>query len=1338
MDFKKFFIVFLIFVSIFFLFGCTDPVACGDGVCQAGEEEICPIDCGEYTPKSGISITVVDEGGTLVPVSEGIFVEVLKKEELVDCTNPYFSSVCEMKTITLSANPQEIKFPSLLINSVDSVKIRVGATGYSIQETTIDFKQNELNKYTIVLEKQKTTTNAPKLPTNLKEGEECVESSQCYAGTNYVASCSADIYGVKRCNTNTTINPEINLSSCILDNTGYKVETNNGVCINDQEKLVCNGTEWSAPIFCNSGCRNGKCVEDYYDPVTKTFIFKKGQSYGLTLPVNPASNDINNIFSDAPIGTTIYKWMKSGDNYNWSMFLKSGRDKSFPKGVSIYPGEGFILKTINDFNFKFQGEEITQTTNKIKSEHNFIGIPTCANEYTFSKIVEEISAINPLCNTVSLQWLNKNGHPEWWSSDPEVKLPGKKVNLKVLPHEGIWVRCIDKQLLGQGKPTIINEFEWSPNCVLSKAGVDCKTFGFDEGTVECAKMDGNNCVEYSVVNCYKNKKFEDVWSKEGWDKNYEGTANFDTYGPFYYKKECNGLAENCVGATIEFVTGDYSGKKYDIKGYGLDLKGNVFQHKGISWVELDTNKKFKFDPTMGKNVPFEFIDWEYKLYGNKKPLPLPVCGNGIVEGNEQCDGGTIHESCTEIGFAAGEVGCNPDCTYNTNKCAPHLKDCNRGTCVITACEQLSEINNFRHRTDTNAIGGRYVLGNDLDCTGIDVQMIGDDPFYYTTTREFKGEFDGNGHTIKGLNFYRQYSGSIGGVPAGVELWWKNISVGLFKHIGGAGRVHDLTLQDVNVTGAVKVGGIAGVNEGSIERVKVNGTVKGSKQIGGIVGENKGTYGGTIRHVVFNGTVTGKDINEVDTGSIIGYCEKGKLVSPKVQAVILPRETTKYFGRNVGCELYHIITYDAFTFNGADAILKLRLGGNVVRTSEFNTKELITIHDADTDEVLVEFMHDFSYEDLNLIPVTVTAMKNYKNKNILFVENLKVQDTKTMFLEKLRPVSKAVCVLNEEVQDVNQLLKECTKLNCPGNKIIGDSNVSCLLDENKFTIFGLKYSGVVEEWECGDGWCDIDENSISCPSDCNEYCGNKICGQDENIANCPEDCANICGNKVCESGENYVNCPSDCQKPSGGSGGGSSSGGSSWPTRPITCRADTDCGQVSNVGDRYCVGSIVYQKTNNPTCTNPGRTDSNCSTIVKEVEIMECSNSQICTSGKCVEKQISYDTKSCSTNINCPGTQECLDGYCRDIVCNKGYYPKDHVCYCEGEHCIVTTTTDKNEATDGNLLNEETAQCDWFISLFWIFMILIIILIIGLFLWWFFIARKEKKEEKTTTEKPRYF
>ena len=67
-----------------------------------------------------------------------------------------------------------------------------------------------------------------------------------------------------------------------------------------------------------------------------------------------------------------------------------------------------------------------------------------------------------------------------------------------------------------------------------------------------------------------------------------------------------------------------------------------------------------------------------------------------------------------------------------------------------------------------------------------------------------------------------------------------------------------------------------------------------------------------------------------------------------------------------------------------------------------------------------------------------------------------------------------------------------------------------------------------------------------------------------------------------------------------------------------------------------------------------------------------------------------------------------------------------------ENTIVTTTTDKNEATDGNLLNEETAQCDWFISLFWIFMILIIILIIGLFLWWFFIARKEKRR-KTTTE-----
>ena len=303
----------------------------------------------------------------------------------------------------------------------------------------------------------------------------------------------------------------------------------------------------------------------------------------------------------------------------------------------------------------------------------------------------------------------------------------------------------------------------------------CKTFGFDEGELNCLKEGrSGQCLLFDTSACFKERNFKEVWSKNGWDNQLEGTAEFDTYSPFYYKRECNGLIENCVGSTIEFTSGEFSGQSFEVKGFGKNLSGETFEMNGISWIEIDTNIEFGTYNNSTQIIPFKSIDWNYKLFGSSREQTLPSCGNGVVEGNEECDGNVVYESCSELGFVAGSVSCNKNCTYNTNSCAPNLVDCNGlgKTCVITACEQLPQINNFRHRTDTNAIGGRYVLGNDLDCTGIDVQMIGDDPFYYTTTREFKGEFDGNGHTIKGLNFYRQYSGSIGGVPAGVELWWK--------------------------------------------------------------------------------------------------------------------------------------------------------------------------------------------------------------------------------------------------------------------------------------------------------------------------------------------------------------------------------------------------------------------------------------------------------------------------------------------------------------------------------------------------------------------------------------
>ena len=48
----------------------------------------------------------------------------------------------------------------------------------------------------------------------------------------------------------------------------------------------------------------------------------------------------------------------------------------------------------------------------------------------------------------------------------------------------------------------------------------------------------------------------------------------------------------------------------------------------------------------------------------------PECGNGLVEGNESCDGTDLdNQTCQDLGFAGGTLACAPDCSFDTNGCS---------------------------------------------------------------------------------------------------------------------------------------------------------------------------------------------------------------------------------------------------------------------------------------------------------------------------------------------------------------------------------------------------------------------------------------------------------------------------------------------------------------------------------------------------------------------------------------------------------------------------------------------------------------------------------------------
>jgi hypothetical protein len=50
-------------------------------------------------------------------------------------------------------------------------------------------------------------------------------------------------------------------------------------------------------------------------------------------------------------------------------------------------------------------------------------------------------------------------------------------------------------------------------------------------------------------------------------------------------------------------------------------------------------------------------------------VKLSVCGNGILEGGEECDGSDLNGlTCIDFGYNGGTLTCNHDCTFNTSNC----------------------------------------------------------------------------------------------------------------------------------------------------------------------------------------------------------------------------------------------------------------------------------------------------------------------------------------------------------------------------------------------------------------------------------------------------------------------------------------------------------------------------------------------------------------------------------------------------------------------------------------------------------------------------------------------
>ena len=148
----------------------------------------------------------------------------------------------------------------------------------------------------------------------------------------------------------------------------------------------------------------------------------------------------------------------------------------------------------------------------------------------------------------------------------------------------------------------------------------------------------------------------------------------------------------------------------------------------------------------------------------------------------------------------------------------------------------------------SSTGKYYTLQNNIDASdttnwnsGAGFAPIG------TDVTPFGGVFNGNGKVISNLSINRpgqQY-------------------VGLFGFVGSSGVVKDLGLAGGSVTGYCYVGGLVGVNAGTVSGCYATGSVTGAYgAVGGLVGYNNDT----VSNCYATGSVTGT----WDVGGLVGY------------------------------------------------------------------------------------------------------------------------------------------------------------------------------------------------------------------------------------------------------------------------------------------------------------------------------------------------------------------------------------------------------------------------------------------------------------------------------------
>ena len=263
-----------------------------------------------------------------------------------------------------------------------------------------------------------------------------------------------------------------------------------------------------------------------------------------------------------------------------------------------------------------------------------------------------------------------------------------------------------------------------------------------------------------------------------------------------------------------------TGANVSVTGLGTD-NGNPATIKTYA-PDGDTYEALTAPQTVKANTPFIQVDLGGGTYyfRPKNDVVLAAGSRYTYTVNVNATGLTL-EGCTIGGWIDGgsESGTAEDLGY-------FIQDDGSYT-VYTANGLLAW--NEAAQSDPSL---NCTLTADINMTGKEWTPVGN------SGQTYNGTFDGQGHTITGLN-----------------LSSPSEAVALFHNIGGGGKVMNLQLKYVTYNGSTAMGGIAHGNNGTITACSVMGTLTNTTNNGAVGGIAAINYG-TITACWFNGTITG--------------------------------------------------------------------------------------------------------------------------------------------------------------------------------------------------------------------------------------------------------------------------------------------------------------------------------------------------------------------------------------------------------------------------------------------------------------------------------------------------